>query len=378
MLGISDIRNPTYSLNLEKHSPKSATNFSDYRRPSKRPEIQSSFSSEESDEIQLDLGASSSYSSYSTKSPPKLPSPLYIGNPDHDQLCNLSRQDTAAVASSSQQATATQPSNKKRSKTSFLYCCFSPDVTTARQPRRDPPLRRQLKQELNAWIKSGTAKGERKRKAKTIILKAFDKKSDKLDLNDLSLRTIPKSIGYLTQVKRLDLSNNLIEEIPDTLANMTELKKLELSCNRLFELPNFIENLVNLESLCINRSSLKQLPDTIGNLNKLRVLEIANNYITIFPETIGNLSQLTTLIACDNRLQALPNTFGELTRLARLLLNGNPIAKVPESVNHLPMLRVVGIGGQSVSHEFYYPNMPLHRPSVLRATATVVKSVYGF
>lgn len=56
-------------------------------------------------------------------------------------------------------------------------------------------------------------------KSKKRIIAAKINKSSELDLSNLNLRTIPKSVFSMTHIHDLELSNNNIEEISTSISN---------------------------------------------------------------------------------------------------------------------------------------------------------------
>ncbi|XVF49845.1 hypothetical protein PTKIN_Ptkin04bG0048900 [Pterospermum kingtungense] len=113
----------------------------------------------------------------------------------------------------------------------------------------------------------------------------------------------------LTAIRRiqvLDLSGTSIKSLPKSLPTLVELKKLFLRCCKLFmELAPEVGKLENLDELGLDETQIMDLPREIGKLLKLRRLTLSfyhvcgkkksKSNILIDPETISILSQLTGL-----------------------------------------------------------------------------------
>ncbi|XP_057855845.2 disease resistance protein TAO1-like [Cryptomeria japonica] len=89
--------------------------------------------------------------------------------------------------------------------------------------------------------------------------------------------------------------NKALKTIPNSLGKLSQLKKLKLCSYRsLTSLPDTVDNLVRLKELGLgNCIDLKSLPDTLGNLAKIEELNLYEcKGLRILPNTIGGLAQL--------------------------------------------------------------------------------------
>lgn len=116
------------------------------------------------------------------------------------------------------------------------------------------------------------------------------------------IKTIPREIGNLTYLKILDLSDNLIEELPPEIGQLQHLLLLSLHTNQLQRIPGEIGLLINLQSLSLSRNQIKRLPFQIGGLKSLRELWLGENFLTGLPPEIAELKNLRTLHLADNPL----------------------------------------------------------------------------
>nr|XP_043611531.1 receptor-like protein EIX1 [Erigeron canadensis] len=152
--------------------------------------------------------------------------------------------------------------------------------------------------------------------------------------NQLSKR-IPKSFGYLCNLRRIDLSGNKFQNM-----SFTSLLESILQCKS-----------PRVESLSLVYSGLSgHLPDSsIGRLSFLRSLSIKENEISgSIPNSIGQLSSLETLDLSDNQLNgSLPDSLGVLSNLTFLDLSYNLLTGVVtqahfKKLDRLRVLRATG------------------------------------
>jgi len=92
--------------------------------------------------------------------------------------------------------------------------------------------------------------------------------------------------------------------------------KLNLQENDLKSLPESIGQLTNLKEMWLLGNSLTDLPESFGQLTKLTKLDLRNNKFTIIPESIGELKNLTKLYLTGNRL-----TKSDINRIKKILPN---------------------------------------------------------
>ena len=161
-----------------------------------------------------------------------------------------------------------------------------------------------------------------------------------LQLNYTNLISLPESIGNLTNLKYLNLRNtNKITYLPKSIGNLTNLQNLNLSNTNLISLSESIGNLTNLTELQLNYTKLTSLPESIGKLTNLNYLYLVNTNLTSLPESIGKLSKLLSLnLRNTNKITDLPESIGNLTNLTDLQLNYTELKSLPESIGNLTNL----------------------------------------
>ncbi|CAO2838563.1 unnamed protein product [Amaranthus hypochondriacus] len=96
-----------------------------------------------------------------------------------------------------------------------------------------------------------------------------------LDLHDLGIKKMPRSVGELLCLRYLNLSWNPIVKLPDSITGLVNLLSLDLfGCNKLRELPREMSKLTKLRYLYIKRcDALSHMPMGFGNLRDLQILD---------------------------------------------------------------------------------------------------------
>ena len=110
---------------------------------------------------------------------------------------------------------------------------------------------------------------------------------------------------YIATSEKLDLSNLGLGSLPPIIARLvdcrngwaTHLETLDLSGNRLLWVPGWVFRLENLRVLNLSRNELTLLPEEVGDLKKLEQLNLSGikNSFTKLPPSIQKLSQLKEL-----------------------------------------------------------------------------------
>jgi len=132
-----------------------------------------------------------------------------------------------------------------------------------------------------------------------------------LDLRSMRLTELPEAIGQLTHLRKLDLGHaplkryeekNMLRTLPKSLGSLTQLLSLNLSFNSLIELPASIGNLTQLRSLDLSSTFRKTLPKWLGKLAHLDSLDLSYNQLTDIPASLVQLGHLKTLRLNHNPL----------------------------------------------------------------------------
>ena len=120
------------------------------------------------------------------------------------------------------------------------------------------------------------------------------------------------------------MSINILEKEYDIATTI----ELDLSCNMLKSLPDSIGMLSNLQELYLYYNNLSSIPESILILTNLQVLSLTNNNLTSLPDSIGILSNLKTLYLNYNNLTSLPESIGMLSNLKYLYLSHNKLTRI--------------------------------------------------
>ncbi len=97
-----------------------------------------------------------------------------------------------------------------------------------------------------------------------------------IKIHDINLKTIPKEITKLKNLKVLDLTFNKITEIPKEIAELKNLKVLYLSNNQITEIPKEIAELKNLERLDLSYNKINKINKVLLELNNKILKKLKN------------------------------------------------------------------------------------------------------
>jgi hypothetical protein len=134
-----------------------------------------------------------------------------------------------------------------------------------------------------------------------LAIKEFDKVLS-IDVDNQSLKKIPKQIEKLKNIVSFNLGGNSFAKFPKNVCRLTSLDELSMSSSRITYVSPEIGKLKNLRILILNFNQIKSLPKEIGNLSKLLYLELGNNQLTSLPEEIMYLTSLQELHIERNNL----------------------------------------------------------------------------
>ena len=179
------------------------------------------------------------------------------------------------------------------------------------------------------------------------------------ELND----TIPKSIGFLTNLQTLRIDScGLYGSIPGEIGELTNLSILSLGGNNLDgSIPSEIGNLTNLTSLSLSHNALSNdIPIEIFDLVNLSGgsygpggagwnpgLDLSNNQLSgAIPNGLDNLNNMLSLNLSNNQLEGeiLPQIIN-MTNLRSIDLSGNQFqGEIPEQITNLTNLTGIFTG----------------------------------
>jgi Leucine-rich repeat (LRR) protein len=194
-------------------------------------------------------------------------------------------------------------------------------------------------------------------------------------------RTVPGSIGDLSNLQNLELSGNALRgSLPDAFSRLSKLKYLELSYNQFSgPLPSWLPSLTSLVAFAATSNAFSgaippeigrmttldgiwiggnqlsgEIPPQLGQLVNLKQLDLSeNSFVGTIPPELGDLSQLDTLRLSANMLTGtIPSSLGRLRDLQVLELMGNSLTgNIPPELGNDQALRELWLGANTLSGE---------------------------
>lgn len=168
----------------------------------------------------------------------------------------------------------------------------------------------------------------------SLIAEAARSHAEELEIIEQPLKTLPREIGSLRQLKQLTVRHCGLKSLPPEISNLHELEILDLSGNELVGVPSEILSLKKLYWLDLSFNQLTFLPPEIGNFEELRQLNLAGNQLTFMPPEIGPLKKLRLINLMFNNFTDVPQ-LPKSTLDLDILLDGNEIREIPSSISEL-------------------------------------------
>lgn len=107
---------------------------------------------------------------------------------------------------------------------------------------------------------------------------------------NVSLETIPDSIGDLDDIRSLYLDWNQLQTVPETMSQLTSLIDLHMSNNQLTSVFSDFSGMTNMRILDVGYNRISSLPESVSNLVSLEYLWLFENKLTAIPEGICDLN----------------------------------------------------------------------------------------
>jgi len=191
-----------------------------------------------------------------------------------------------------------------------------------------------------------------------------------LDLSSQEIKSFPKEILQLTNLKTLVLSDNQLRGIPDEVAQLKNLENLYLSGNKLTSLPKTMSQMKSLKTIGLNHNRFENFPEILLQSPNLQMITLESNQLKKIPENINaitNLKQLnlqknqitsipTSLFACDNLVFVYLdnnkiNTFSTSgqSKVKKISLENNKLTTLPQNLNNLQDLEELNLKGNDLS-----------------------------
>lgn len=149
-----------------------------------------------------------------------------------------------------------------------------------------------LKKRLEEWA---SQEGGLAPTAVRKIHKVFKKRSGRLNLSDLKLRSLPNELFQVTCIDFLVLSNNQLESIPAEISQMTNVWNLCLDENKLRSIPIELSQLPKLKELYLGKNQLQTLPAGLQFQNLYELDIVDNPDLCDLPLSLGHCSALTSI-----------------------------------------------------------------------------------
>jgi Leucine-rich repeat (LRR) protein len=209
------------------------------------------------------------------------------------------------------------------------------------------------------------------------------------------LRSLPGSLGCLTNLEALDVSKNCISSlVQDDVDRLSlQMGQLQISSPHMWQLPNLqrlhasencisvlpwlVSQLPSLTKLDLQRNSLVRIeggpksrplflalrecnlshnklesnsfPAKFFSNTTLRRLQLSDNLLTTFDPPVSGLSSLTSLDLSDNNMQSFPKWLTQLSSLKEAFLEGNAFTKLPSTFLEMPSLRELWVSNSMLA-----------------------------
>ncbi|MCP9746269.1 leucine-rich repeat domain-containing protein [Lacihabitans sp. CS3-21] len=158
-----------------------------------------------------------------------------------------------------------------------------------------------------------------------------------LSENLLSVNSL--KIKRNNNVQMINLSDNDFEAFPKKIQRNRKLKDLHLANNFIAETEGVkFKKMQTLELLNFYNNQISTLSEKIGFLKNLEVLDLYHNQLTFLPQNIMKLEKLETFAVSNNNLWEFPKSFEELTNLKVLYAHHNKLSSIsflPPNIENL-------------------------------------------
>ncbi|MCR4623101.1 MAG: hypothetical protein K5780_00335 [Alphaproteobacteria bacterium] len=156
-----------------------------------------------------------------------------------------------------------------------------------------------------------------------------------LDLVGTNLKTLPESMGNLTNLENLRLSRYLDDCMRIDFYSSSWKDKIIQQSLAYWSLPPLTENGGNRSSLDWSNKNLTQLQFCIWMLTNLEELDIRNNQITKIPRLLKNKKGLKKLYLHNNpNLNHLPDFLWSMNSLKELKIDGKLVKDLPKNAEY--------------------------------------------
>jgi leucine-rich repeat protein SHOC2 len=182
-----------------------------------------------------------------------------------------------------------------------------------------------------------------------------------IDLGNLDIAGLPDNLFEKSNcIQKVIINNNHIKTLPKAIKSIKNLKELYAFENKIYTIPSdFFSDFSSLSEVNLSRNKLKKFnikDATIGELNlnsnqleyfntqniTINHLDLAVNYLRTFPKGILNIKNLYSLDLRNNQLNDFSSIENDTlllqSSLNELNLSYNPIIAFPTELRLLPSL----------------------------------------
>lgn len=165
------------------------------------------------------------------------------------------------------------------------------------------------------------------------------------------LRDLPKSIGNLRCLQMLNVSPNGLNRLRDELANCHQLVSIVGNAGTIKSLPKEMGGLINLKYVNLVANRINELPKSIGELSSIEDLSLGSNDIRILPNSFSNLTTLKSFSVEYNRFKEFPIQVLGLNNLNNLWLHNNAFKEIPVELAKMKNIKRVLLDHQIITDE---------------------------
>ena len=134
-----------------------------------------------------------------------------------------------------------------------------------------------------------------------------------------------------------------MKSIPKWIGELANLKEIDLLNNKITALPKEFYELKNLEVVNLLGNKIDRIHEDVGKLKKLRELNLASTNLRELPASFRELENLEVLYYYNNNLTSVPVVLFDLQRLQRLYINDNPINSISKDIERIESLHELSI-----------------------------------
>ena len=153
------------------------------------------------------------------------------------------------------------------------------------------------------------------------------------------LKSLPKEIGYLTNLEQLFIANSEIETLPDEISNLVSCTDVEIyNCPKMTSFPMALAKMPNLAllNLANNRQwspeealkGFKALA-TGPSREKLQIIYFNENNLEIVPKEIKNMKKLGMINFGSNRIHTIEEAWGNAIKPVQIYFDNNRLSSFP-------------------------------------------------